>query len=162
MGERGPAPTPTPILKMRGSWRAKRNKRQPKSATGRPMCPQWIDARAKSAWKVLVPQLEAMQVLTKVDRNALTRYCQVFATWRHHQEFINKHGTVYPVKDAEGKPAGFKEFPQVAIAMKLADQLLRLEQQFGLTPAARARLQTATEETKSDDEQRKERYFKLG
>jgi hypothetical protein len=46
--------------------------------------------------------------------------------------------------------------------MKLGDQLPRLEQQFGLTPASRARVQTATEQTKFDEEQRKERYFKVG
>lgn len=35
---------------------------------------------------------------------------------------------------------GFRAFPQVGIAEKLSVQLTRLEQEFGLTPAARSRV----------------------
>ncbi len=48
---------------------------------------------------------------------------------------------MYPLKDEKGQVKYFQQWPQVAIANKLAQQLTRLEQEFGMTPSARARLQ---------------------
>ena len=156
MGARGPAPTPTAILNKRDSWRATRNRREPKPKPGRPVCPRWISKQAKRAWKELIPQLDAMGVLTRVDRNALIRYTQTWASWRRCVEFINKHGESYPMKDKAGQPVGFKAFPQVKIANELAVQLGKLEQQFGLTPSARTRLEVIDsgprEEANGDDD----------
>ena len=52
--------------------------------------------------------------------------------------FIAKHGSVYPTKDKDGNPAGFRAFPQVKIASDLMSHLGRLEQKFGMSPADRA------------------------
>src|SRR5262245_41995306 len=86
----------------------------------------------------LVPQLDAMGVLTQIDCNALARYCRLWARWRRAEAFIEKHGEMYPLKDDRGKIRCFQQFPQVATANKLAQQLTRLEQEFGMTPLARA------------------------
>src|SRR5690349_9800170 len=37
---------------------------------GKPTCPSWLDANAKSAWRQLVPMLDGMGVLSRVDRDA--------------------------------------------------------------------------------------------
>lgn len=140
MGERGPARTPTRLLDLRGSWRAKLRKDEPQPDRSRPQCPRWLRTEAKRAWKRLVPQLEAMGVLARCDRNALARYCQTFAKWRECEEWLMQNGSVFPIKDGSGQPVGLGEFPQVARAMRLGEQLLRLEKQFGLTPSARAGL----------------------
>ena len=140
MGERGPARTPTSVLKTRGSWRAKARKGEPQPKKGRPRCPRWIKPEARRAWRELIPQLEMMKVLTKIDKNALVRYCQTLAMWREAHEFLQKHGTVYSERDSGGKVTGLREYPQVARVLRLSEALLRLEKQFGLTPAARASL----------------------
>jgi transposase len=85
MGTRGPPPTPTNILAMRGSWRSKRNPHEPHPEPGRPRCPRWLDKQAKAAWKQLAPQLDRMGVLAKVDGNALARYCQLWASVLSHK-----------------------------------------------------------------------------
>ena len=71
MGKRGPPPTPTNVLKRRGSWRGNRNPGEPRPEPGRPRCPSWLGDYAKAAWRHLVPMLDRMAVLTKVDCNAL-------------------------------------------------------------------------------------------
>lgn len=143
MGRRGPAPTPTHILQMRGSTLVSQRRLadEPKPPPGLPRCPAWLDADAKAAWKQLAPMLAAMGCLTKIDTNALARYCRLWARWRKAEAFIDKHGEVYPLKDDEGKTRCVQQWPQVAIANKLAQQLSRLEAEFGMTPSARSRIQ---------------------
>ena len=138
MGERGPARTPTKILEMRGSWRAKARAGEPKPERMRPRCPRWLSAAAKRAWRRLMPQLEQMGILGRCDREALARYCMMWAKWREVEIWLMEHGDCYPERDGSGEVVGLKEYPQVARAIRLSEHLLRLEKQFGLTPAARA------------------------
>jgi P27 family predicted phage terminase small subunit len=140
MGARGPTPTPSHLLKLRGGFRSDRHRDQLQPPEGRPTCPDWLDDEAKTAWKHLTPLLSAMGVLTRIDRNALARYCQLWARWKKAELFIQKHGDTYPIKDESGKIKCLQQFPQVAIAHKLAALLTRLEQEFGLTPSARSRI----------------------
>jgi P27 family predicted phage terminase small subunit len=120
MGRRGPAPTPTAILRLRGSPLAKRNRHEPKGPPGKPRCPEWLDDDAKAAWRHLIPQLDLMGVLTRIDGNALARYCRLWSRWRKAEAFIDKNGEMYPLKDDHGKVKCFQQFPQVSIAAKLA------------------------------------------
>ena len=160
MGLRGPPRTPTEVLRKRGSWLANRNPREPRPKRGRPVCPRWISKRAKRAWKELIPLLDAMGVLALIDRNALIRYVQSWAAWREAHEFLNKHGSSYPLKDKSGKAVGFKAFPQVKMVAELSAQLGRLEGQFGMTPAARSRIECVEEKEKPVSD--KERFFQMG
>ena len=140
MGRRGPVKIPTKILSMRGSPLAKRRMEEPEGEPGRPTCPAWLSKEAKRAWRELLPMIDGMGILSRTDRNALARYCQTWAKWRLAEEWMMKHGDHIAVQDSTGKVVEIKEPPQVVRAIRLADQLLRLEQQFGLTPSARAGL----------------------
>lgn len=152
MGRRGPAPTPTPILQLRGSKRVtkRRNQMEAKGPEGTPDCPDWLDGEARARWCDLVPQLERMGVLTLVDQGPVARYCHLWVRWRAAEEFIKKHGEMYPLKDDKGKTKCVQPWPQVATANKLAMQLTRLEQEFGLTPAAKTRIQITKPARPSD------------
>ena len=159
MGRRGPAPTPTHILKLRGSPRANRRRNEPKPTLERPSCPSWIDDDAKRAWRHLIPLLEDMRVLTRIDRNALTRYCQFWSRWKKAEQFIQQHGESYPLKDDQGRIKCLQAFPQVATAHKLAAQLTRLEQEFGMTPSARTHIQASTRAQPYVSDPAKVRFF---
>ena len=163
MGRRGPPATPTSVLKLRGSTLVtkEREAREVKGPSGTPTCPRWLDDDAKAAWKHVVPILEGMGVLTRADGNALSRYCRLWSRWRKAESFIDEHGECYPLKDEEGKIKYVAPWPQVSIANKLAQQLTRLEQEFGLTPSARARLQLSPVK-KEQSTHDKGRFFKLG
>ncbi len=141
MGRRGPKPTPTPLLRIAGSWRAKRNKKEPQPEPSRADCPEWLDGDAKACWDRLVPQLETMGVLTRIDENALARYCQIWSEWRQCTDFIKKRGYEYPMRDEKGEVKCLVQFPRVGARNKLAQELARLEAEFGMTPSARSRIQ---------------------
>lgn len=150
MGKRGPAPTPTAELKRRGSWRADLAANEPVAPEGTPECPDWLRPDAQAIWARVVPHLEVMGVLTLIDGEMLARYCQTWAKWRECEAFLEKNGNVYPIKTADRKDAegnvvpgrvtDMKQYPQVNTAIKLADQLTRLEREFGMSPSSRAAL----------------------
>ena len=141
MSRRGPAPEPTTLKLLKGNpGRRPINDREPRPKRRRPRCPQWLDADAKATWKQLVPELEQMGVLTRIDGNALARYCVLWSRWKRAEQFIAKHGEAYPIKDEKGNLKDLHQFPQVGVANKLAVQLTRLEQEFGMTPSARTRI----------------------
>ncbi len=140
MGRRGPKPNTPWELRASGSWRAGLLEHAVKAEPGAPPCPRWLDPDAKKAWRWLVQQLAIMRVLSKADRAAMMRYSQTFSRWKRAEMFLQKYGHTYPLKDQAGKVRCFMAFPEVNIAATLAQQLGRLEQEFGLTSAARSRL----------------------
>lgn len=163
MGRRGPTPTPTEILKRRGSREVSKRVNEPKPDHGA-RCPAWLDKDAKTVWQQLAKELNALGVLTKVDTNALARYCRLFVRWKQCDMFIRKYGETYPTGyklDANGvnKATSFQQFPEVGIINKIGPQLVKLEQEFGLTPAARTRIAVDVSESKQCDDT--ERFFKV-
>ncbi len=125
MGKRGPAPTPTKTLKLRGSWRAKAREGEPQPEAGIPPMPAWLSARGKECWRWLVKNVSPGMV-TKLDRLGMAMLCEAYGGWR-------------------ADPQNERTFMQ----------LLRLMDRFGLTPAARASLKVLpTKEKPKDDKGR--------
>lgn len=135
----GPPPTPTAILKARGSWRAKIRKNEPQPPAGKAECPEWLSLEAKAAWKKLAPTLERMGVLTLADENEFARYCDLYARW---------------------KQAITRRVPKDKLIGSITEQLARLAQQFGLTPASRARVQVKHESNEGTKEDLS--FFRVG
>ena len=153
MGKRGPPRTPTRILKLHGSRRAEGRKGEcpPEPETGIPDKPDVLSERAEDIWGQVTALTDRMGVLTVADGNALARYCEMLVRWNDLAKFLAKHGETYtifayyrgmPVLDNKRRKIilQIKRFPQTVIADSLATQLLRIEQQFGLTPSARVGL----------------------
>ena len=67
------------------------------------------------------------------------RYCDALVRWR---------------KAANGQPKCFQQYPQVSLHHKLGLMLLRLEQEFGLTPSARARFTAPMANSEINDVER--------
>ena len=146
MAKPGPRPTPTQVLRLRGSWRAKRNPTEPQPEVAMPEAPAWLSDVAAKIFNEYAERLHAAGVLTEVDELALARYADLCVPYRRASEFVAKHGDAYVVRGRrgpqgeEGLPTGFKTYPQAKRLLQLANVLLQLEREFGLTPAARAGL----------------------
>ncbi len=144
MGARGPAPTPTAILKARGSWRADTVTDEPQAPRGRPYKPAWLKAPAARHWKPLLNQIEKMGILSECDGNALGRYCMNLELWLRAHKFLDTWqeplGIAIPVKNDSGTLIDMKLLPQTKLLAALDAELARTEQQFGLTPSARRQL----------------------
>lgn len=155
MGKRGPVKTPTSQLKARGSRLVADRGDEPQPLPGAPPCPKTLNAAARSVWDQVTEQLAKMGTLASSDGNALERYCRLFVEWRRHQDFIDKAGVSYTlylrgkdgehIVDADGNKIIHCriQHPEVGVRNKLSVDLLRLEQNFGLTPAGRAGITVA-------------------
>ena len=133
--------TPTRILEARGSWRAKVREDEPE-AVGRPSAPEYLTDSALVVWDQLLPRLEAMGVAGEADTNSLAIYVTLFARWRECEDWIAENGSF----SADGR-----EYVQVARSGRLADQLIKLGQQYGMTASARASLAVDTRSSKELD-----------
>jgi P27 family predicted phage terminase small subunit len=145
-------PTPTELLRLRGSRRAETRRFEPKPSAGYPDQPGWLSEPAAKIWAEKIPLIEPMLVATKSDQEALARMCDMIVRWRDCAEFLNKNGYVYTIKDQKGKAKCVMPFPQVTMYQKLSDHILKLEDRFGLSPSARTRLSTETQSSKATDE----------
>ncbi len=141
MAKRGPAPYPVAVHELNGNPGKRSLKNKPRPEAQAPRCPKSLRPDAKRVWKRIVPQLERMGVLASVDRDALVAYCRTFARWESAEDFLEKHGEVYPLRDDHGKVKCMVQFPQVAISRNLLQMLRSYQQEFGLTPSARSRIE---------------------
>jgi len=145
MGRRGPSRTPSKILQMRGSRQADNRVDEPIAPEGEPVMPDWLTEDARPFWLGLCDNLRMMKLLHVTDAGAMGRYCQLFARYAR----------------VEARIAADEEHPKAEgwhmRAGALSDKLLRLEKEFGLTPAARANL--AVEKKDPNENRGKKRFF---
>ncbi len=144
-GRRGPPKTPSTLKVLRGTFRSDRSApREPKPNPGTPIPPEWLAGAALEAWNRAATVLSSMRVLTTADGDALGVYSAVYARWRQAEDVLARDGMTYELRDATtGVLLGVKQRPEVAIARQLALILVRVQQEFGLTPAARTRVNAA-------------------
>jgi len=140
MGRRGPQKTPTKILKQRGSPEAKRRKNEPEPGPGRPKCPQWMNSEGKKRWKELMPQLEAMGLLTEADKGLYVRYCQTYGRWVEMEQWLSAEGAEYVRTNKMKMTTGVTLMPHVFEVRKISEDLTKMEREMGLSPASRASL----------------------
>jgi len=146
VGRRGPPPQPTRLKMLKGNPGKRSPKtREPRPPKQVPTCPRWLNPEAKGCWRHNVPLLKLMGILARADRDALTAYCQTYSRWKAAEQFLEKHGEVYPIRDENGNVRCMQQFPQVAISRNLLQVLQRYQQEFGMTPSARTRLHVSAD-----------------
>lgn len=152
MGRRGPPKTPTKLKLLRGFPGGK--KTIPK---GEPLPevlhgttpPADMTDEGKAIWRELAPKLEDLGLFTTLDGFAFRRYCELMARWgvaaKKIRETGQTHIPIFHEQTPEQRAAGerpklkyLQELPESIEFRRLPGELLRLEQQFGMTPASRA------------------------
>lgn len=150
MGKRGPRPTPTKILERRGSWVAKTRQGEPQAPEGAPTCPERFTDEDRLVWDEVCTRLQQIGTLHTTDAAGIERLVRMMIRWKAADAFLKENGEVQPIRDAHGTLVGFKAFPQVSIARDLAAGILKLEQEYGLSPASRPSLATGCDTTTAD------------
>lgn len=137
----GKRPTPTNILKLRGSWRAKTRTKEPTPKIIKLLAPEFLKAREKDLFNSMSEKLYAVGILTEIDSAALVRYCTILGRWMDAElQLAAGAPTHIALKDENDKVRNFMPTPPYMVANKTNEQLSKLEAEFGLTPASRPRL----------------------
>lgn len=137
MGARGPAPTPTNILQMRGTYRHDRHGGAELKAAllaKVPTPPKHLGVLAKKLWRQKAKTLIAMELLTAADLASLEGYCLAHERAIEAEAVVTVDGRT--ILTAQGR----KRHPELITAEKARADMRRYEVEFGLTPSARARL----------------------
>lgn len=99
---------------------------------------------AVAEWERIIPELEAMKVLTVADRAAAAAYCFSYAVWWDAYKEVQDRGILIdePVTDKDGNEIGTRTKKNPACT-EVATQLRIMRSylvEFGLTPSSRSRL----------------------
>jgi len=132
----GPPPKPTALKVIAGNPGKKAlPKGEPKPKVEMPAMPRHLSTEARIEWERLGPVLVRLKLLTRLDRAAFAAYCQAWARHVEAEEQIAKAsalaftGNGYPIVN-----------PWHTISKQAVDQMSKFLGEFGLTPAARTRI----------------------
>lgn len=139
MGRRGPPPEPSALKLLKGNpGKRAINHAEPqpaKAKKGSRRVPSTLPPAGKRLWAALVPELERLNLLTKIDDATLHGACLSYARALEAGVLVKKQGMTI-VTDK-----GFIiQHPAVSIERNSWASWLRFATQFGLTPSARSSL----------------------
>lgn len=140
MGQRGPAKTPSIMLKARGSWRGDENELEPSDEVAAPEIPAGLNKAAREHWEWIVPRLLTRRTLSEVDLGFLAIMCIEWAEYMLAMKDLEK------LKKQKGNYKGHLiDHPRVRMK-GCFDRYSKAAIQFGLSPSAKARVQATPEQ----------------
>jgi P27 family predicted phage terminase small subunit len=140
MRGRKPEPTHLKILKGNPGCRPlPRGEPMPPIPSVCPEPPEDLRGHALTQWHKVASDLFAMKLLSHVDTEALAMYCQWFGRWKTAEQELALEPSLVITRSSERGEITIAN-PLIGVAYKAALLVDRLGSNFGLTPAARARL----------------------
>lgn len=148
----GPRPQPTDLKLYRGNpGKRPTNQNEPRPEPKSPGMPTWLSNEARAEWRRLVPELDKIGMLGRVDRAALATYCELWSTFVAAERVIHEHGITIMKKihedvtlDETGETVTIYiqpvKNPALQVARDAAAQIRGFCAEFGLTPSARTRI----------------------
>ena len=103
-----------------------------------PRCPSFLGSAARAEWRRFAGDLVSRGLLTSLDRASFAIYC---LAWEHvvqAQELVAQHGLVSEADDGGCGPS-----PYFGLLNDATEMLTRVADELGLTPASRARIESA-------------------
>ena len=148
----GPPKRPLELVRLEGNpgkRRLPKPENDVKDTSGVPDCPTWLDAAARAEWKRVVPLLDAMGLVGKVDRAALTGYCVAYSRFTQAEQILNMRGLTMEMVTKGG---GLYEMqrPEVAIAQKYLGIAKAFCAEYGMTASARGRMSIDGDKERDD------------
>ncbi|MBP8789310.1 MAG: phage terminase small subunit P27 family [Candidatus Accumulibacter sp.] len=158
MGERGPLPKPAALRLLEGNA----GKRPLDLAAGVnprieiPSAPKHLSIEAKKEWKRITPLLYDLGLISGLDRTALALYCQAAGRLAELETAFNGQvnrlvqqdghdycAAVYQASHAVTRSGYAQQSVLVQLIGKHREQVNRYLMHFGMSPAARGRVQAS-------------------
>lgn len=139
---KGRKPKPTQLKVVQGTFRPDRApQNEPKPRPIAPGCPPEIGDDAREVWFEIAPSLEKLGLLTEVDGPAFAMLCEAQARYRLAQERLR----IILSKIGRNPAKHLKTVRMAEVSVEKAEHSFRLlASEFGLSPAARTRLDVSS------------------
>ena len=155
----GPAKKPTKLKILEGNPGKRRlPQNEPNPTPAIPSCPSYIKGVARKEWKLITPELYILGILTKIDRMALAGYCIAcgqLAEVEHELAKMKKSNR--ELSKLKRKNPNLKTQlsnglvsitsngnaimePLLSVRKQAMELMHKFAAEFGMTPAARARV----------------------
>lgn len=133
---RGRRPKPS-ALKLRDGNPGKRrlNMFEPRPERAIPTCPAHLMPTAKAEWKRLARELDALGILSNLDRAALAAYCQAYGRWVEAERKLADTPSLLKTPSGYVQPS-----PYIAIVNRQLELMHKFMSELGLSPASRSRV----------------------
>ena len=134
---------PTVLKILEGNPGKQKLFEEPLPPSGKPEPPPHLDKYALEEWNRIAEGLYIMGVLASIDQSVLAAYCNSYSIWRHAMEELEKlriKGGDLMALIHKTTTGAYIPQPLLGVANKAAADMVRYASEFGMTPAARARL----------------------
>jgi len=131
------APLKLRLLKGRGEGRDSGGRKlieAPRFTRLPPDKPADLSELASAHWDLVVDELQRLEILKPIDAGSLTILCETWARWKTAQQLIEAEGLTIETSQGVGR------HPAVAIAEVASRDYRSWAAEFGLTPAAEAKV----------------------
>lgn len=157
----GRPPKPTAIKKLEGNpGKRKLNNKEPKPTKESFTSPDSrLVPEGKRVWKRICTELNALGLLTVLDREALYIYCDAFSRLVEARKFLKENGETFEGKDKQGF-LKIQRYPQVQTYKECAEICSRIGSRFGLSPSDRVRLAVEGGDSTDLDDETEQLLFK--
>ena len=133
---RGRKPKPTAVKIAEGNPGKRRiNGAEPKPPASLPEPPPHLSGTAREEWDRLAESMNAIGLLTQVDRTTMAAYCQCYGRWVEAEEKLATTPAILRMPSGYIQPS-----PWLTIANKQLELTGKYMAELGLTPASRSRL----------------------
>jgi P27 family predicted phage terminase small subunit len=141
MAIRGGKPTPTSIKLLTGNpGQRPLQANEPKPKSRKPTAPAHLNDDAKDEWARIADELDALGILSGLDRAALGAYCQAYGRWAQAERALSKMKNQADGLIIKTISGNMIQNPLVGVANKAMADMVRYAAEFGMTPSARSRI----------------------
>lgn len=147
MGARGPKPLPVNVHLLRGNpskLPASRLLDGVHPPVEIPACPGHLQDEAKKEWRRVATELQALGLISKIDRAALSAYCAAWA------EMVSAERKIAELNAADPEllpgcvlttSTGYQQLSAwVILRNRAAERMMRFAAEFGMSPSSRSRV----------------------
>lgn len=142
----GPAPKPSALKKLQGTYRADRATSLEATPAPAPLeVPPYLSGLAADKWNELAPMLARNGLLTEGDTDTLAVYCQTWARYLEAEIRLETEGATTVARSGYQQVSAW-----VTIAKTCRADLMKLGDRLGLNPSARSRIHASPAPTEDD------------
>ena len=152
---RGRKPLPTHLKLVKGNpGRRPVNESEPTPVLAIPPVPPELCDDGKLEWGRICGELYSLNLLSHLDRGALTALCDAWGAWVRGRRALEKMAAKDPVFGGmviKTKDGNMIQNPLIGLVNKARADYVRFAAEFGMTPSARARVNGGPQKSQNQD-----------